>query len=83
MSTDQYNAWQIEYFDPATKHTMIPGDTPYIRRHIEETLDMAAYTPGERLLEVGCGMGRDIPQGWPDGAYARKGSIFHPNCWPI
>jgi SAM-dependent methyltransferase len=37
---------------------MIPGDTPYLRRHVDEVLAAAALREGERVLEIGCGMGR-------------------------
>jgi SAM-dependent methyltransferase len=37
---------------------MVPADTPYLRRHVSEALAAAAVRPGERVLEIGCGMGR-------------------------
>jgi SAM-dependent methyltransferase len=35
-----------------------PVDTPYVRRHLERTLDAADVRPGQRVLEVGAGLGR-------------------------
>ena len=37
---------------------MIPRDTPYLRRHIHEAMRFAGAAPEDRILEVGCGMGR-------------------------
>jgi len=53
-----HNRRQREYFERTRKATMIPGDTPYVRRHVDEMLRRVAPHPGERVLEVGCGMGR-------------------------
>ncbi len=54
----EYNQNQRQYFEQTLKRTMIPMDTPYLRRHIDQVLRFAGYAPGERVLEVGCGMGR-------------------------
>ena len=53
-----HNRRQREYFERTLKATMVPRDTPYIRRHVDEMLRRVAPRPGERVLEVGCGMGR-------------------------
>ncbi len=53
-----HNRRQREYFERTLKATMLPRDTPYIRRHVDEMLRRVAPRPGERVLEVGCGMGR-------------------------
>lgn len=37
---------------------MAPGNTPYVRRHLEAALRAAAVPPGGRILELGAGMGR-------------------------
>lgn len=63
MSTDdvaisRHNEVQRGYFERVLKPTMVPVDTPYIRRHVDEVLRMARIAPGHRVLEVGCGMGR-------------------------
>lgn len=56
----QFNNAQRDYFESVEKRTMVPGDTPYIRRHIEELVRFGGIVPGEHVLEVGCGMGRHI-----------------------
>lgn len=53
-----HNLKQMNYFEANTKKTMIPKDTPYLRRHISEILRFIRYIEGERVLEIGCGMGR-------------------------
>lgn len=53
-----HNRHQREYFERTRKATMVPGDSPYIRRHVDVMLRRVAPHPGERVLEVGCGMGR-------------------------
>jgi SAM-dependent methyltransferase len=54
---DKHNERQRRYFS-ALKPTMVPQDTPYIRRHVAEMMEFAGITPSDRVLEVGCGMGR-------------------------
>lgn len=55
---ERHNASQRRYFERAPKPTMVPSDTPYLNRQIDELLSAARIRPGERVLEVGCGMGR-------------------------
>ena len=57
---EQHNREQRDYFESTTKQTLIPRDTAYIRRQIEEVIGVAKVTAEERVLEVGCGMGRHI-----------------------
>lgn len=54
----QHNQRQRRYFEAAQKPTMRPADTPYIRRQADEVLRFGNLTRGNRILEVGCGMGR-------------------------
>jgi SAM-dependent methyltransferase len=54
---DRHNAVQLRYFG-ALKPNMMPNESPYIRRHVAEMLAFARITPEDRILEVGCGMGR-------------------------
>lgn len=55
---EEHNRRQREYFATHRKPRMVPADTPYIRRHIEEMIRFANLRRGENILEVGCGMGR-------------------------
>lgn len=55
----EHNTYQQTYYsDPSRKKTMIPSDTPYIRRHLKELIQVSGITKSDRILEVGCGMGR-------------------------
>ena len=53
-----HNIEQRTYFEATLKKTMIPADSPYLRRHVEELLRFGGLSSGDRILEVGCGMGR-------------------------
>jgi SAM-dependent methyltransferase len=53
-----HNQQQIDYFDPDIKHTMVPEATPYVARQVDELLRCAGIKPGDRVIEIGCGMGR-------------------------
>jgi SAM-dependent methyltransferase len=37
---------------------MLPGVTPYLLRHVDEALAFGNIQPGEKVLDIGCGMGR-------------------------
>jgi len=58
-SYDEHNYHQKEYFSQSTRQAMLPKDSPYLRRHVDEMIRFADLAPGERVLEVGCGMGRN------------------------
>ncbi len=53
-----HNREQVDYFSSKVKPTMVPEDTPYIVRQIDELLAFGNIGPGNRVLDVGCGMGR-------------------------
>jgi 2-polyprenyl-3-methyl-5-hydroxy-6-metoxy-1,4-benzoquinol methylase len=53
-----HNDQQIAYFERTLKRTMVPNETPYVRRQVSELIRFAELRPGQRVLEVGCGMGR-------------------------
>ncbi|HQR47585.1 MAG TPA: class I SAM-dependent methyltransferase [Thermoanaerobaculia bacterium] len=53
-----HNAAQRRYFEETPKPGMVPADTPYLNRQVDEIVAFAGARPGERILEVGCGMGR-------------------------
>lgn len=58
-TVEEHNRRQRRYFERVIKRTMVPVDTPYLRRQVEEVLRFAGpIAAGARVLEVGCGMGR-------------------------
>lgn len=65
---DPHNRQQLDYFGGRLKRTMVPRDTPYVRNHLRHALQAAGVGRADRVLEIGCGMGRyTIPlarQGW-------------------
>jgi SAM-dependent methyltransferase len=55
---DRHNRAQIDYFERAGKHAMQPTDTHYVRRQVDRLVAFGGLSPGDRVLDVGCGMGR-------------------------
>ena len=55
---EEHNAVQRQYFEGTLKRTMVPEATPYVQRQVSELLAFAGLSKGDRILEVGCGMGR-------------------------
>jgi SAM-dependent methyltransferase len=53
-----HNRAQIEYFERAGKRAMQPSATPYVERQVDRLVTFGGLRPGERVLDVGCGMGR-------------------------
>jgi SAM-dependent methyltransferase len=55
---ERHNRTQHDYFEHTLKATMVPRATPYVERHVDELVACVGMTPADRVLEVGCGMGR-------------------------
>src|SRR5829696_181664 len=55
---DSHNRVQREYFDTVERPRLALGDTPYIRRHVEEVVRVGQFVPGASLLEIGAGLGK-------------------------
>lgn len=53
-----HNRHQREYFERTTKRTMLPRRSAYVSRQVSEVMRHVPLGPGDRVLEVGCGMGR-------------------------
>jgi SAM-dependent methyltransferase len=51
-------AEQRAYYARGARKTMLPGATPYVLRQIDEVVRVGQLRSGERVLDVGCGMGR-------------------------
>ena len=58
ISHEAHNRAQIAYFERAGKHAMQPSFAPYVQRQVDRLIHFAALGPGDRVLDVGCGMGR-------------------------
>ena len=53
-----HNAQQVRYFEHDAKPRMVPRPSRYLDRHLDELLAFGGFTPDDRLLEIGAGMGR-------------------------
>lgn len=54
----RHNSYQKQYFDKGGRATLAPTGSTYLRRHVEQMMRFAGIRPGDRVLEVGCGLGR-------------------------
>jgi SAM-dependent methyltransferase len=55
---DEHNRAQVEYFERAGKKAMQPSSSPYVERQVDALVRFGGLQEGERVLDVGCGMGR-------------------------
>jgi SAM-dependent methyltransferase len=54
----RHNLEQRHYFESRTSPRMVPRPSPYVARQVREMIRFASLAPGQRVLDVGCGMGR-------------------------
>lgn len=56
-----YNALQRSYYETRPiehNHRMVLKRSPYVLNHVDHMIDFAGLKPGQRILDVGCGMGK-------------------------
>jgi SAM-dependent methyltransferase len=53
-----HNEYQLRYYERRQARAIEPREGAYERRHVEELLGAAGLAPGQRVLEVGAGLGR-------------------------
>ncbi len=53
-----YNNIQLEYFSQKIKKTMIPVNSAYVDNHVTELIKAGGLKKTDRILDVGCGMGK-------------------------
>lgn len=56
--SEEHNLRQKQYFEKMVKPTMVPNNSPYLRRQVNELLKFSNISKQDRILEIGCGMGR-------------------------
>ena len=57
-AVQEHTCFQRSYFDGSISRTIVPSDSRHFRRQLDETLRFASVTAADRVLEIGCGMGR-------------------------
>ncbi|MFZ4058831.1 MAG: class I SAM-dependent methyltransferase [Ferruginibacter sp.] len=53
-----YNNIQLEYFSQRIKKTMVPVNSAYVNRQVDELIAASGMRRTDRILDVGCGMGK-------------------------
>ena len=56
-----YNTLQRDYYETRTiahNHRMVLRRSPYVMNHVDHMIDFADLQPNQRILDVGCGMGK-------------------------
>ncbi len=57
----RHNAIQRSYYEDrprADNHRMLVQQSPYVMNHVDQLIAFAGLKPGDRVLDVGCGMGK-------------------------
>src|SRR2546423_13393012 len=55
---EAHNRSQQLYFKGPINRTIVPRNSPQLQRFLDKTLRFGSVSPTDRVLEVGCGMGR-------------------------
>ncbi len=55
---DAHNRFQRDYCENAISRTIVPRKSRHLTRQLDETMRVANLSGADRVLEVGCGMGR-------------------------
>lgn len=53
-----HNNIQVDYFAEKIKPTMVPVNSHYVNRHVDEMIEYSGISKDDKVLEVGCGMGK-------------------------
>ncbi len=54
----EHNQEVIDYYEGRRKGNMIPSGSPYVNHHLDVFTRFCGLTKEQRILDVGCGMGR-------------------------
>ncbi|MBX7150016.1 methyltransferase domain-containing protein [bacterium] len=55
---ETHNQTQLDYFGKKIKDSMVPEASPYVVRQVDRLLACSKITQSERVLDLGCGMGK-------------------------